>query len=52
LLGFEVTVIEQRTAVITMKENTLASHKQIMPYTEIANAIINGMLSIRVCDDP
>ena len=43
LLGFEVTVIEQRTAVITMEENTLASHKQIMPYTEIANAIINGM---------
>ena len=43
LLDFEVTIIEQRTAVITIEENTLASHKWIIPYTEIANAIVNGL---------
>jgi len=42
LLGFEVTIIEQRTTVSTMKNNTLASHKRIIPYTEISNAIVNG----------
>ena len=41
LLDFEVTIIEQRTAVSTMEDNTLASHKRVMPYTEIANAIVN-----------
>ena len=42
LLGFEVTIIEQRSAISTMEENTLASHKRIIPYTEIAKTIVNG----------
>jgi len=41
LLDFKVTIIEQRTAVNTMEDNALASHKLIMPYTEIGTAIAN-----------
>lgn len=45
LLDFDVTVIDQRTAVKTMEENTLASQKLIMPYSEIASEITEGMTS-------
>jgi xanthine dehydrogenase accessory factor len=45
LLDFKVIVIDQRTAVKTMEENALASQKLIMPYSEIAHEIIEGMQS-------
>ena len=45
LLDFKVKVIDQRTAVKTMEDNMLASQKLIMPYSEMANEIIDGVTS-------
>ncbi|NOR71726.1 MAG: hypothetical protein GQ532_18905, partial [Methylomarinum sp.] len=43
LLGFEVTVIEQRSAVKSMEDNSLASQKRIMPYTEVGQAVTHAI---------
>ena len=43
LLGFEVTVIDQRTTVKTMEDNVLASQKRIVPYAEIGNEVADGL---------
>lgn len=45
LLDFNVMVIDERTAVKTMENNTLASQKLVMPYSEIASEITEGMTS-------
>ncbi len=45
LLDYDVTVIDQRTAVKTMEDNALASQKRIIPYTEIGNEVVDGLQS-------
>lgn len=45
LLDFRVIVIDQRTAVKTMEDNTLSSQKLVMPYSEIAIEIKEGNYS-------
>jgi xanthine dehydrogenase accessory factor len=45
LLDFKVIVIDQRTAVKTMEDNELATKKLVMPYSEIATEIMEGVYS-------
>lgn len=45
LLGYKVTVIDQRSSVKTMLDNTQAHQKLLIPYSEIANKIIEGVHS-------